>query len=63
MTTSERVVVEASTLTDGDGTLRNAMQLWSIQVGAAQYNAWQSAYFQMIRNHGLVDEGAPVFED
>ena len=53
------VVVEASTIEDRDGTLRNAMELWSCHVGAVQYNAWQSGYFQMLRDHNLIDEGAP----
>ena len=56
MASSERVVFSSGEHPDGDGTLRTALEQWSVQNGPVMYNAWQSVFFQLRRNKDLVDE-------
>ena len=51
-------IVDPDDLRDGNGTLRRALELWSCRNGPVQYNTWQSVFFAMIREHGIIDTEA-----
>ena len=50
---------------DHDGTMSNALQLWSARNGPVDYNTWQGAYFAIRRHDGgrIVDTEAAVNEE
>ena len=54
----ERVVVEASHLEGGDGTVLTGLRLWSASNTAVTYNRWQSLFFALIRDFKLTDTEA-----
>ena len=54
----ERVVVDASHLEGGDGTLLTGLRLWSASNPAVNYNPWQSLFFGLIRDFKLKDTEA-----
>jgi len=54
-----KVVINPEHVRDSDGTVRNVLTLWSCRADCAvQYNAFQAAYFALIRELGFSDEGA-----
>ena len=58
MALSEPVVINPDHVAEGDGTIQNAMQLWSCRNGPVNYNKWQSVYFAL-RRQGLRDPERP----
>ena len=57
MALSERAAVNPEDLRGTDGTVRRALELWSCRNGPVPYNAWQSVFFELIRDHDAQDEG------
>ena len=56
MASSGSVTIDITHLQEGDGSLRMALELWSIRNGPAPYNVWQSVYYELLREHGYEDE-------
>ena len=56
MALSERVAVNPDHLRGNDGTVRNAMMVWSARNGPVLYNPWQSLFFALKRDFQLRDE-------
>ena len=56
MASSDKVVVNAEHIAEHGGSLKRAMELWSSRNGPVNYNTWQSLYFALLRDHGLIDE-------
>ena len=57
MTSSEKMTVNPEHLRGNDGTVRNALELWSSRNGPIGYNPWVSLYWSLLRDHGLTDQG------
>ena len=62
MASTGRVIINPEHLIGGDGTLRQALSLWSARNGPVTYNTWQSVRFGLCRDHAFTDEEAPVGE-
>ena len=56
MASSDKVVVNAEHIAEHGGSLKRAMELWSRRNGPVNDNTWQSLYFALLRDHGLIDE-------
>jgi len=56
MALSGNVSIDITQLREGDGSLKMALELWSIRNGPAPYNQWQSVYNELLREHGYSDE-------
>ena len=56
MASSGSVTIDITHLREGDGSLKMALELWSIRNGPAPYNQWQSVYNELLREHGYKDE-------
>jgi hypothetical protein len=56
MASSGNVTIDITQLREGDGSLKMALELWSIRNGPAPYNQWQSVYNELLREHGYSDE-------
>ena len=56
MALSGNVTIDITQLREGDGSLKMALELWSIRNGPAPYNVWQSVYYELLREHGYEDE-------
>ena len=61
MAEREDIGVPLEQLRGGDGSVREAMELWSSLFGPAIYNKWQSTYFHLLRE-GFQDIHAPQGE-
>ena len=49
---------EDITSTGSHRAVRDALIHWNRRVGPVPYNDWQSVFFALIREHGLIDYGA-----
>ena len=59
----EKVTINPEDLRDSDGTLFSTLQFWSCWNGPVIYNPWQSMYFALLREYGMVDEECPAGEN
>ena len=57
MASSGKFAVNPEHLRGNDGTVKNALQLWSSRVGPVEHNHWVSVYWSLMRDHKLTDEG------
>ena len=62
MAQSGKITIKPEHIDDHDGTLRSAMEMWNVRTGPVSYNQWQSAWFTMLRGHGVTDEDARAEE-
>ena len=58
MASRGRTVTDPTHLNGGDGTMRVSLELWSAMNDPPQYQQWQSVYFGLMRDHGIVDTEA-----
>ena len=56
---SGNMVVQLQDIEGNDGTVRNALEMLVATRGPLAYNAWQSAYFALLRDYRLRDAEAP----
>ena len=61
MASAGSILVDPDHLAGGDGTVTEAMRLWSCRTDPVQYNEWQSLYFHLVRA-GYSDAEAPEDE-
>ena len=63
MALSGRVTIQEEDITGAaDQSVRAVLENWSRRVGPVIYNDWQSAFFALIREHGMIDEDSVTGE-
>ena len=57
MASTGKVAVNPEHLRGHDGTVRNALMMWSCRVGPVTHNVFVSVYWSLVRDFDIPDEG------
>ena len=57
MASSGRFAVNPEHLRGNNGSVKNALRLWSSRIGPVEHNHWVSVYWTLLRDFKMTDEG------